>query len=79
MKIYPCEIVPWTKIKDWYDSGKYKPYGSDKKIIQDVLKYAMNTCPHWLRLPRVVRDIPDHYISGGLKCGNISQNIESVK
>lgn len=79
MKIYPCEIVPWTKIKEWYDSGKYKPYGGDKKIIQDVLEHAMNTCPHWLRLPRVVRDIPDQYISGGLKCGNIRQNIENSK
>ena len=76
MKIYPCEVVPWTKIKEWYDKGLYKPYGSDKKIIQDVLDYAMQNCPLWMRLPRVVRDIPDDYIISGLKCGNIRQNIE---
>jgi ELP3 family radical SAM enzyme/protein acetyltransferase len=76
MKIYPCEIVPWTKIKDWYESGKHVPYGNNKAIIQDVLNYAMEKCPDYIRLPRVVRDIPDQYISGGLKCGNIRQNIE---
>lgn len=76
MKIYPCEIVPWTKIKEWHDCGKHVPYGSDRKTIQDVLNYAMEKCPDWIRLPRVVRDIPDQYISGGLKCGNIRQHIE---
>jgi ELP3 family radical SAM enzyme/protein acetyltransferase len=79
MKIYPCEIVPWTKIKEWYDKGTYKPYGTNKAIIQDVLNYAMENCPPWIRLPRVVRDIPDFYISAGLKCGNIRQNIEESK
>ena len=77
MKIYPCEVVPWTKIKKWHDEGNYTPYGTDKSKINEVLKYAMNTCPPWIRLPRVVRDIPDQYISGGLKCGNIRQEIEN--
>ena len=76
MKIYPCETVPWTKIKKWYDEGSYVPYGSDKLVIQNVLNYAMEKCPPWIRLPRVVRDIPHDYISGGLKCGNMRQNIE---
>lgn len=76
MKIYPCEVVPWTTIEKWHNSGKYKPYGSNKDTIQDVLVYAMTRCPPWIRLPRVVRDIPDQYISGGLKCGNMRQNIE---
>ena len=79
MKIYPCEVVPWTKIKKWYDKGTYKPYGNDKKLIEYVLTYAMNKCPAWIRLPRVVRDIPSQYISGGLNCGNIRQNIEKSK
>ena len=50
MKIYPCEVVPWTKIKKWHDEGKYTPYGTDKSKINEVLKYAMNTCPPWIRL-----------------------------
>ena len=77
MKIYPCEVVPWTKIKTWYENGTYKPYGNDKAKIQEVLQYAMVKCPPWVRIPRVVRDIPHQYISGGLKCGNMRQNIEN--
>lgn len=76
MKIYPCEIVPWTKIEKWYKEGTHIPYGDDKEKIQDVLQYAMKHCPPWIRLPRVVRDIPHEYISGGLKCGNMRQHIQ---
>ena len=36
----------------------------------------MANCPPWVRIPRVVRDIPHQYI-GGLKCGNMRQNIEN--
>lgn len=79
MKIYPCEIVPWTKIEQWYNEGKHVPYGNDKSKIQDVLQYAMQQCPPWIRLPRVVRDIPHEYISGGLKCGNMRQHIQDHK
>tara|TARA_A100001011_G_C14306393_1_gene843369 strand:+ start:1265 stop:3184 length:1920 start_codon:yes stop_codon:yes gene_type:complete len=76
MKVYPCEVVPWTVIEKWHKSGKYKPYGEDKDIIQDVISYSLTNCPPWVRLPRVMRDIPDYYISAGLKCGNMRQNIE---
>jgi ELP3 family radical SAM enzyme/protein acetyltransferase len=73
IKIYPCEVVPWTKIEKWYNEGSYKPYGEDKSLMTDVLQYAMTTCKPWIRLPRVIRDIPDTYISGGIKCGNMRQ------
>ena len=76
MKVYPCEVVPWTVIENWYNSGKYTPYGEDKDVIQEVLSYSMKMSPPWIRLPRVMRDIPDQYISAGLKCGNMRQNIE---
>lgn len=79
MKIYPCEVVPWTKIEKWYKDGSYVPYGNDQETIQKVLTYAMETCPPWIRLPRVVRDIPHEYITGGLKCGNMRQVIQDKK
>ena len=30
IKIYPCMVVEFTKIKEWYDEGTYIPYGEDK-------------------------------------------------
>lgn len=37
IKIYPCVVTPYTKIKEWYDAGIYKPYGEN--IIIDPIKY----------------------------------------
>ena len=74
VKIYPCEVVPWTVIKKWHDSGKFKPYAQTKeRALLDVVKYAMEICPPWIRLPRIVRDIPLPYIEGGNKYPNLRQ------
>ena len=73
VKVYPCSVVPWTKIKEWYDNGSYKPYGENKALMADVMEYIMTQCPPWIRMPRVIRDIPEHYIEGGLKCSNMRQ------
>ena len=62
-KIYPCATVPWTVIKQWHESGKYKPYG-DSAIV-DVLCDVKSKVHPWIRLNRVVRDIPDEYITAG--------------
>jgi ELP3 family radical SAM enzyme/protein acetyltransferase len=77
LKIYPCEVVPWTKIKKWYEEGTYKPYGENKQLIKEVLQYGMNLCKPWNRICRMVRDIPDTYIEGGMKCGNMRQELIS--
>ena len=29
LKIYPCMVTPYTKIREWYEQGIYKPYGED--------------------------------------------------
>ena len=73
IKVYPCEVVPWTKIEKWHKDGSYKPYGEDRGKMDTVLKYAMTQCPPYIRLPRIIRDIPHSYISGGVKCGNLRQ------
>ena len=66
VKIYPCEVTPYTVIEKWYEQGKYKPYAeTNPQDLVDVVKYAMEICPPWVRVPRVVRDIPLHYIKAG--------------
>jgi ELP3 family radical SAM enzyme/protein acetyltransferase len=80
MKIYPCQTVPWTVIKKWHNEGKYVPYfDSDPKLLIDVVRYAMETCPNWIRLPRVIRDIPcSVYVEGGNNIGNMRQLIDNM-
>jgi ELP3 family radical SAM enzyme/protein acetyltransferase len=64
-KIYPTAIVPWTQIKEWYDSGEYKPY--DDALLYDLIKEFKKKVQKWKRLNRIIRDIPSTYISGGYK------------
>ena len=75
MKIYPCSVTPWTVIKRWHDSGKWKSY--EKVELKEVMDYAMITCPPWIRLPRVVRDIPNEYLLAGNQCTNLRQMISA--
>ena len=75
MKVYPCEVVPWTVIEKWYKSGKYTPYfENNPQDLIDVVRYSMETCPSWVRLPRIVRDIPSNYI----ECGNTHANLRQM-
>jgi ELP3 family radical SAM enzyme/protein acetyltransferase len=74
IKIYPCEVTPWTVIQKWHESGKYKPYAqTNERALLDVVKYGMELCPPWIRLPRVIRDIPLTYIQGGNMYPNLRQ------
>lgn len=99
-KIYPCSVVPWTRIEKWYqnyknnyntdlnpdnlssvDNRKYKPYAEDlyeftvgsirgnggvpsSPLIELLIDIKAKIHP-WIRINRLVRDIPGAYISGG--------------
>jgi len=63
LKIYPCAIVPFTKIKKWFDEGIYTPY--DEQNLYEVIKRLKTNVQKSKRLNRIIRDIPSTYISGG--------------
>ena len=59
-KIYPCEITPWTVIKKWAETGEYIPYNQAE--LEKVLIRCKSKMKPWIRLNRVVRDIPSQYV-----------------
>lgn len=76
IKVYPCQVVPWTRIEKWHKAGKYIPYAeTDWEGFMNVIKTAIVECPPWIRLPRVVRDIPMSYVSGGNDKPNLRQMV----
>ena len=77
IKIYPCSVVPWTIIEKWFNNNIWKPY--EPEILQDVMNYGMINCPEWIRLPRVIRDIPGVYIQAGNKKTNLRQTLFESK
>jgi|TARA_B000000565_G_scaffold83652_1_gene61035 ELP3 family radical SAM enzyme/protein acetyltransferase len=76
IKIYPVSVVPWSVYEKLYKNGKYKPYSDEE--LQEVILYAKRRMHPWIRLNRVIRDIPLEYISGGCKRPNMRQDLSKI-
>ena len=76
IKIYPVSVVPWSVYETMYKNGKYVPY-SDEKLKQ-VIIYMKKRIHPWIRLNRVIRDIPISYISGGCSQPNMRQSLSKL-
>ena len=72
-KIYPCEIVPWTVIKTWFEYSIYIPY--PEKELMDILIEYVPQIPEWVRVNRILRDIPKQYISNFTN-GNLRNDLD---
>merc|ERR1712091_548824 len=73
-KIYPTEVTEHTKIKEWYDSGEYKPYADDDiEHLVELGRYVKRSFPRYIRINRFVRDFPGPLILGGNPETNLRQ------
>jgi len=73
-KIYPCEVTPFTKIETWYKEGRYVPYTDTKpELLTDLLAKVKAEVHPWIRLNRVIRDIPEVSIIAGNQVTNLRQ------
>lgn len=77
-KVYPTATVPYTKISEWYEEGRYKPYAEidNGALMAKLLLYIVTHAPYRLRLNRIVRDIPTTYIKGGERRVNLRQDLD---
>ena len=66
-KIYPCETIEYTKIKEWFIAGKYKHY-SNEDLIALLIWVKLQIHPR-IRINRIIRDITTvyKYESAGIK------------
>jgi ELP3 family radical SAM enzyme/protein acetyltransferase len=74
-KLYPCEVVDFTEIKKWYDEGFYKPYSENEENLIRVLKQFKNNVFPWIRINRIIRDIPNINIKGGNENVNLRETL----
>jgi ELP3 family radical SAM enzyme/protein acetyltransferase len=65
LKIYPTATTPFTKIKDEYEKGLYTPYGGSGNILFNIILKLMEDIHPWVRINRIIRDIPNEYIEAG--------------
>jgi ELP3 family radical SAM enzyme/protein acetyltransferase len=76
-KIYPTNVLEFTKIKEWYDNGSYKPYAETHFTeFLNLLKWVMLEIPPWIRVNRIQRDFPGNHIEGGNKITNLRQVLD---
>jgi elongator complex protein 3 len=75
LKIYPTLVINGTELYKWWKEGKYSPY-TDEQLI-DLLARAKNDLPPYVRIQRVMRDIPAPLIEAGCKNGNLRQLIHN--
>ncbi|MDD2758195.1 MAG: tRNA uridine(34) 5-carboxymethylaminomethyl modification radical SAM/GNAT enzyme Elp3 [Patescibacteria group bacterium] len=75
IKIYPCTAVKNSPLYRWVKSGKYKPY-SDKKLVELIINFKTRV-PRYVRISRVIRDIPGHHIVAGNRMTNLRQVIQA--
>ena len=65
LKLYPTMVVAGTGLERWYREGRYLPY--DDETMINLIVEIKSIVPGYVRISRVLRDIPAQYIVGGLK------------
>lgn len=65
LKLYPTMVVEGTELEKWYQDGRYQPYDDDTMI--NLICEIKSIVPKYVRISRVLRDIPAKFIVGGLK------------
>jgi ELP3 family radical SAM enzyme/protein acetyltransferase len=85
-KVYPCAVVKSassdliikSEINEWYENGSYVQYAETNinDLIDMCIEFKTNINP-WIRIERLVRDIPSQSIEAGYsKIINLRQVIQ---
>lgn len=74
LKIYPTSIIANTELNKLYRQSKYKPYSYNELL--KVFTHILPATPRFVRLTRIIRDIPSQDIVAGNKFTNFRQIAE---
>jgi len=65
LKLYPTLVVRGTELESWYRNNHYQPY--DDEVMIYLLMAIKSLIPKYVRIPRLMRDIPSKFIVAGSK------------
>lgn len=71
LKIYPCLVIKGTKLYDWWKDDRYTPYSLDELI--NLIAKIKQHLPPYVRIQRIMRDIPASLIEAGCNKSNLRQ------
>jgi elongator complex protein 3 len=65
LKLYPTMVVPGTELERWYQEKRYQPY--DTHTLINLMVDIKSVVPKYVRISRVLRDIPARFIAAGCR------------
>jgi len=65
LKLYPTLVVAGSELENWYRDSRYHPYEDEEMI--DLLVDIKTLIPKYVRVPRLMRDIPGKFIIAGCR------------
>ena len=71
IKFYPTVVTKGSLLYRWWKQGKYKPYSA--KQLENLIIRCKRYVPRYVRIIRLVRDIPGVSIIAGNKITNLRQ------
>lgn len=74
LKIYPCVVLKTAPLYKVWKQNVYRPY-TEKQLI-DLLLRIKKKIPLYVRIQRIIRDIPSNSIVAGNKITNLRQIID---
>ena len=77
LKIYPCIVLKNAPLYKLWKNKKYKPY--TKEQLLNLLIKIKKIIPPYVRIIRIIRDIPAQSIVAGNKTSNLRQLLEQKK
>ena len=74
VKLYPCQVMPFSEIEKLYWKREYVPYPVEK--IKKLLVSMIKVVPRYCRIMRIMREIPFEYLVAGTKHIGLRKDIE---
>lgn len=74
LKIYPCAVLKTAPLYKLWQEKKYRPY--PQKTLNELLIKIKKIIPPYVRINRLIRDIPGNSIIAGNKITNLRQLLQ---
>ncbi len=77
IKIYPTFVIKGTELEKLYRAGKYEPYSTEQII--EVVSVIKKFIPKYVRIMRIMRDLPANYIVSECVYSHLRDEIKKRK
>lgn len=74
LKIYPTLVIGGTRLFEMWRNGEYKPLTDE--VLEELLVAVKELVPPWVRIKRVMRDIPSRMIEAGPRASDMRNRVQ---